>query len=433
MAVFRWKSAGDVKSVHRGLSVRLAGEWQRVLCQRLAHGRIWLSVTVPGVYRRCIETKLFITGLGCLSGLGTNIASHRAAVADGRSAFQPLAGWLGAESRFAELPASWIEPRSLLVHRKWSPSSVAALLVARQAVEEAGWSADDLRDAALVLGTSRGSAAGWLAPWPGRRPFKVMSASNTIHSEPAAAVSIELGIHGPYQVLASGCSAGLDAIGMAMMLVRSGVAPRALAVGVDLPLVPMLLESYGSSQLLARSSHVDPYHPLTAGFVPGEAAGAVAIDRAPGAGPSPGLIGYLANSDAADPVGMPRDGGRTADLVMRAVESFGFPQAICPHATGTRVHATAEPAALARAFPGARPDLYLLKPLTGHTIGASGMLESVIMAAFLREGLLPPNLPGLTCPPGFSLPDRMLPAVGPVFKISNSMGGHNALLALSPP
>ena len=380
-----------------------------------------------------IETKLFITGLGCLSGLGTNVASHRSAVAAGTSAFQPLAGWLGADSPFADLPASWIEPRALLVHRKWGPSSVAALLAAKEAVREAGWSTDDLRDAALVVGTSRGSAAGWLAPWPGRRPFKVMSASNTIHSEPAAAVSIELGIQGPYHVLASGCSAGLDAIGMAMLLVQSGAAPRALAVAVDLPLVPMLLESYSSSQLLASSSHVDPYHPQTSGFIPGEAAGAITIDRMPTSSPSPGLIGYLANSDAADPVGMPKDGGMTADLVARAVERFGFPQAICPHATGTRVHATAEPAALSRAFPDRRPALHLLKPMTGHTIGASGMLETVIMAAFLREGMLPPNLAGLTCPVGFELPDRMLPATGPVFKISNSMGGHNALLAMSAP
>ena len=79
---------------------------------------------------------------------------------------------------------------------------------------------DELRDAALVVGTSRGNAAGWLGPWPGRRPFKLMAASNTIHSEPASAISIEFGITGPNHVLASGCAAGLDAIGIAMMLVQ---------------------------------------------------------------------------------------------------------------------------------------------------------------------------------------------------------------------
>ena len=99
---------------------------------------------------------------------------------------------------------------------------MAALNVARQAIADAGWTEADLKDAAIVVGTSRGNAAGWLGPWPGRRPFKLMAASNTIHSEPASAITIEFGITGPNYVLASGCSAGLDAIGIAMMLLQSG-------------------------------------------------------------------------------------------------------------------------------------------------------------------------------------------------------------------
>jgi 3-oxoacyl-(acyl-carrier-protein) synthase len=309
---------------------------------------------------------------------------------------------------------------------------MAALLVAREAVASAKWSADDLREAAVVLGTSRGNAAGWLGPWPGRRPFKLMAASNTIHSEPAAAITIELGIHGPYQVLASGCSAGLDAVGIAAMLIRSGVVPRALAVAVDLPLVPCLLESYASSGLLSRASRSDPYSPVSDGFIPAEGAAAMTLESyQPG---HPQLLGYLANSDACDPLGMPIDGGRSIDLLRKAVALHGRPCAVCPHATGTTVHATSEPAALNAAFnDGPPPSLHLLKPLTGHTIGASGLVEAAILASFLERGKLPPNLPGLGSTGLFPLPDRMLDAAGPVFKLSHSMGGHNAVLVLSPP
>jgi len=129
---------------------------------------------------------------------------------------------------------------------------MAALHVARQAIADAGWTADDLRDAALVVGTSRGNAAGWLGPWPGRRPFKLMAASNTIHSEPASAISIEFQITGPNHVLASGCSAGLDAIGIAMMIFcqmvinLGGVLGLMPLTGVTLPLM-----SYGGSSVLA--------------------------------------------------------------------------------------------------------------------------------------------------------------------------------------
>ncbi len=308
---------------------------------------------------------------------------------------------------------------------------MAALHVAREAIADAGWSADDLRDAALVLGTSRGNAAGWLAPWPGRRPFRLMAASNTIHSEPASAISIEFQITGPNHVLASGCAAGLDAIGLAMMLVRCGAAPRALAVAVDLPLVPMLLDIYASSGILSMDLSVNPYGPGTAGFIPAEGAAAMTIDRS--SGDHPRLMHYGCNSDACDPVGIPKDGGRTPELFQSLQASGLTPVAVCPHATGTAVQAAADPAALERVFSNNRPSLHLLKPFLGHAIGASGLLESVVVASFLREGCLPPNLPGLHAPPGFGLPDHELPASGPVAKLSHGMGGHNALLVLTPP
>lgn len=316
----------------------------------------------------------------------------------------------------------------MLTHRKWSPVTMAALHVARQAINDAAWTPVQLRDAALVVGTSRGNAAGWLGPWPGRRPFKLMAASNTIHSEPASAISIEFGITGPNHVLASGCAAGLDAIGIAMMLVKCGAAPRALAVAVDLPLVPLLLDNYAASGILTENSRLDPYHPATTGFVPAEGAAAMTLEAE--CGVHPRLVHYACNSDACDPVGIPKDGGRTPELLEASPLS---PLAVCPHATGTAVQAAADPAALTRAFTASKPSLHLLKPFLGHTIGASGMLESVVLAAFLRAGKLPPNLPGLHAPPGFELPAEMLPATGALAKLSHGMGGHNALLVITPP
>lgn len=308
---------------------------------------------------------------------------------------------------------------------------MAALHVARQAVRDAGWSAAELHDAALILGTSRGNAAGWLGPWPGRRPFKLMAASNTIHSEPASAISIEFGITGPNHVLASGCAAGLDAIGIAMMMVQCGVAPRALAVAVDLPLVPLLLDNYAASGLLTPHMELNPYHPDTAGFIPAEGAAAMAIESRDGNDAK--LLYYGCNSDASDPVGIPRDGGMTPDLLQKAAALHGPAAAICPHATGTQVQAMADPFSILKAFPDSPPTVHLLKPQTGHTIGASGLLESVLLAAFVRDGKLPPNLPGRHVPTGMRLPDAAVDVTGPVYKLSHGMGGHNALIVMTKP
>lgn len=391
---------------------------------------VWSCWNGLGCYTVRIDQPLHITGLGALSALGEDVSAHYQAVCDKHVPFLAMRQLLGAESPHAGRPGAWIERRALLTHRKWSPVTMAALHVARQAIMEAGWGTDEMREAALVVGTSRGNAAGWLGPWPGRRPFRLMAASNTIHSEPAAAISIEFGITGPNHVLASGCSAGLDAVGIALMMVRAGIAPRAVIVAVDLPLVPMLLDHYAQSGLLAERMTADPYHPTSAGFVPGEGAAAMTLETSTGRHPQ--LMYYGCNADACDPIGIPADGGRTPYLLQQALQQTQAPAALCPHATGTAVQAIAEPAAFNRVFIGSRPSLHLLKPFTGHTIGASGLLESVILTRFLRDGKLPPNLPGLHAPPGFELPEEMLDGFNGVYKLAHGMGGHNALIVLKP-
>ncbi|HEX5789575.1 MAG TPA: beta-ketoacyl synthase N-terminal-like domain-containing protein [Luteolibacter sp.] len=362
--------------------------------------------------------------MGALTAYGAGAERQRAAILAQEDAFRPLGELLGGSNVHAARPGAWIEDRASLINRKWSPATMAALRVARQAVEQAGWTPDECRDAALLVGTSRGNAAGWLEAWPGRRPFKLMAASNTMHGESVSAISIELGIAGPNHVLATGCAAGLDALGVAMLLLRGGFATRALVVAVDLPLVTPLLDHYAAAGILSSNPRLDPYAPDASGFVPAEGAAAMAIECGAAAGPK--LLEFRSNSDACDPIGIPADGGRTPDL-FAGIET---PSAVCPHATGTAVQAAADPAALARAFGDKRPTLHLLKPYLGHAIGASGLLEAVVMAEFLRHNELPPNRPGLHAPMGFRLPEQVTPASGPIAKLSHAMGGHNALLTL---
>ena len=99
-----------------------------------------------------IHSPLSITGLGALSALGSDVASHHRAVLAGQVPFQSLGKLLGGDSPHALRPAAWIEPRSLLIHRKWSPATMAALHVARQAIAEAGWTAEGRVVACLQVG-----------------------------------------------------------------------------------------------------------------------------------------------------------------------------------------------------------------------------------------------------------------------------------------
>jgi 3-oxoacyl-[acyl-carrier-protein] synthase II len=302
---------------------------------------------------------------------------------------------------------------------------MAALHVAKEAVASSGWSAKELEGAALVVGTSRGNAAGWLGEWPGRRPFKLMAASNTIHSEPATAISIELGILGANHVTASGCSAGLDALGLGKMLVDSGSADRVLVVAVDLPLVPMLLDGYEASGLLGNGDRLNPFSKDTDGFFPGEGAAAIALSSVDTG--KTVLSHFANNSDGKDPVGVPKDGGRTSLLITDAILKFGEPCAICPHSTGTKIQARAEREILSRSMLNGEASLHLLKPYFGHTVGASGLLESAVLLRFMENSQLPPNLPGTSGTATMHAPVDPARLSGSVFKLAHGMGGHNAL------
>ena len=96
----------------------------------------------------------------------------------------------------------------------------------------------------------------------------------------------------------------------------------------------------------------------------------------------------------------------------------------------------AELAALRAALPDDRTvSLHPLKPFTGHTVGASGVLDVAILARYLRDQQVPPNLPGNTCPGApFSLTPNKLSVEGStVLKISVGMGGHNSIISLRSP
>ena len=333
----------------------------------------------------------------------------------------------------------WIADRKRMLHQRYGPASALAVDVAKRAVAARGWSRDDLADACVFAGSSRGNAAGWLDPWPGRKRRKIYAASNNLHSEIAAAVSIELGIRGATHLLSNGCASGLDALGMAMMHLRSGLAKRAIVVSVDLPLSPALLTSFAESGLLSANDVNDPYSPKTSGFFPAEAGVAILLEAGTKR-PADAwceLAGYWTTSDAYDPIGAEPKGEGITRCLKAAAKAFSPRRiaAICPHGNGTPAQAAAEATALKAVFAETahKPTLHLLKPFTGHSLGASGALETAILAHSMCNGLLPANLPNLTEPAkGFMVPATVqkLAKDEVVLNLSVAMGGHNAVVAL---
>ena len=388
-----------------------------------------------------MRERVLITGAEAACAVGLSLPECLAELRAQRSGLTALASTgdfpeLGA---FAGLPSGRLPSRAPLKGRRYGAAANAAVHVARSAVGRAGWSGLETEGAWVFAASSRGNVGEMAGSNSWRRPIRKFSASNTMHSEIAAAVSIELGVRGPWQMLSNGCSSGLDALGLAWMAVAGGLAPRAIVVAVDLPFVPWLLQDFRDTGLLSTSHVNDPFalqEDATSGFLPGEAAAAVTLERA--ASQERALCAletYHANSDAHDTLRIPAGGGGIADCVRTVCESGATDRlvALCPHATGTVNHASVEPAAIQRGLAGRDVPLLPLKPYTGHTLGASGLLDVALLAGSLAEGWLPAVLPGLSSPAnGMSLlrTETAVREGDRILKLASGMGGHNAAVSL---
>ncbi|MCH7227358.1 beta-ketoacyl synthase N-terminal-like domain-containing protein [Haloferula sp. A504] len=342
-----------------------------------------------------------ITGLGVLGALGSDLESHRAALAEGAQVLRPLSEMKGGPEGFGHHIAGWIESRERLNDRKWSPLSMAAIHVAAEALALANWSDAERSDAVVFFGTSRGSLAGWTEPWPERRDFDLLAATNSLPAEPAAAVSTTFGIAGPWQVCSTGCCAGLDALALADLWIRTGKTARALVVAVDLPLVTPVLTAYARTGLLTD----DPRQ----GMIPAEAAAAVCLEPA-GSDGRTRLLGCHAIADATALVGSGRDAARLASLLREASEIHGKPDLLIPHASGTASNHRLESMAIEDSLtcPVAR-----YKPHTGHGVGAGGLLELALACA----GIFPRDC-------GEASPRS-------IFKLASALGGRHSLACIS--
>jgi len=106
------------------------------------------------------------------------------------------------------------------------------------------------------------------------------------------------------------------------------------------------------------------------------------------------------------------------------------------HGTGTAMNDAAECRGLATVFGPAlaRVPLTSLKPMLGHSLGASGAVETVAVVLALQEDLVPPTL-GTECPDPALPPCRIALrgerlAARRVLLLSESFGGRCAALAV---
>lgn len=347
--------------------------------------------------------------------------------------------------------------------KRLDPSGQLALVAAREAWEDAGFSGPDAEAAeecdplrtVVAFGTGIGGVWTLLDAWDtlrekGPRRMLPMTVPMLMPNSNAAAVSMNLKARGSAQTVVSACASSTEALELGLMLIRSGKADVVIAGGSEAAIHPMTIGAFAKMQALSTrnddpTAASRPYDTGRDGFVMGEGGAALILEskehaRARGARIYAELAGTGVSADAhhitaPDPAAL----GATRALQEALTDGGISPEQVVhvnAHATSTPVGDIPESLALREVFGEhtGKVAVSATKSMTGHLLGGAGALEAVltVLAVYHRKAPCTINLENKD--PEIDLDvvieARDLPA-GKIAAVSNSFGfgGHNAVAA----
>lgn len=411
-----------------------------------------------------MERRVVVTGMGCLSPLGMDVASTWCGVKAGKSGIGPItlfdATNLGV--KFAGEVKDF-DPTSVL-ERKEARRMDRFQQLAYAATVEA------LRNANLEItpenadrvGVLVGSGIGGLGSltegfrtlWT-RGPHRVspfLITEMVVDLAPGM-ISILLGAKGPNFSTVSACATGAHAIGEAAEIVRRGQADVMLAGGSEAGIVEIGIAAFTNMRALSTRNddfeHASrPFDAQRDGFIMAEGAGILVLEeldhaRARGAPILAELAGYGLTADAAhitDPApngeGAARAMSQALQLADMKPEEIGYLNA---HGTSTQVGDRAESAAVKTVFGdfAYRLPVSSTKSMMGHLLGAAGGVEAILSIQAMRDGFLPPTInyefPDPECDLDYIPNEGREATVTAVMSNSFGFGGHNVSLIMRAP
>lgn len=401
-------------------------------------------------------TSVAVTGMGLVSPVGTSVDEVFTSVCAGRSGLSrppPAHPLHGVIEVAAFSPA--IDPASVVPAteaRTVDRSIVMALRAARDALADAGVEVgrdvDAHRVAVVVsgvggLGTLADQAARHAER--GRLGVSPYLLSGVLPNMAAARIAIEFGIRGYVSSVGTACASGAQSIGEAMRVLRAGEADMVVCGSSEAPLFPTFADAFGNARAIARdwpdpTAASRPFDRRRNGLVLGEGAGVFVVERtefarARGARRYAEILGWAATNDAYHTVKPRPDGSSAAQSMRLALRDAGLSTGdigyLNAHGTGTKAGDAAEVVAIRSAYGTGTPPVSSTKGVTGHLLGASGMIEAAISIMVLRKGLLPPTHNLDDPDPACDLDHvRNVRTAGVRAVMSNSFGfgGHNVSL-----
>lgn len=220
--------------------------------------------------------------------------------------------------------------------------------------------------------------------------------SNNAH----ALLSIELGARGEGLTL-GGANAGAQALSAACRTLEAGAIDAALVVAYDTLLEPETLVELAEAGALTRAGLdglAAPYDERAGGFVPGEGAGAVVLERVEPAGSR--ALAWIDVAEAADG----QEGPPKPETMLRASEVVSRGEDVADGAGLARAAFDLRERELLGALLGSDAALVATTASLGQLGAATAVVQAVTLGTCLRRGRLPP-IAGLARPaPGPLVP-----------------------------
>jgi 3-oxoacyl-[acyl-carrier-protein] synthase II len=366
------------------------------------------------------KRRVVVTGLGIVSPVGSTVASAWDAVLRGESGIGPVTRFdvsafparFGGQVRDFDV-SQYISPKEARRMDDFMHYGVAAGM---QAVTDSG--IDFSKSDAGMCGAVCGAGIGGL--WTIENEYEdYLEAKNprkispffvpaTIINMISGHLSIKYGLKGPNLGVVTACTTSTHAIGLGMRTIQYGDADVIIAGGGEMATTRCGLGSFGQAKALSTRNDAPkeasrPWDKDRDGFVLSDGGGAVLLEelehaRKRGAHIYAELVGFGMSGDAHHITAPPEDGEGARLAMVKALKDAQLDasavQYINAHATSTPLGDRAETFAMKRAFGEHAKKLAVssTKSMTGHLLGAAGVVEAIFSILAIRDNVAPPTI-----------------------------------------
>jgi 3-oxoacyl-[acyl-carrier-protein] synthase II len=366
------------------------------------------------------KRRVVVTGLGIVSPVGSTVPSAWDAVLHGESGIglitrfdtSAFATRIGGAVRGFTV-GDYITPKEARRMDEFMHYGMAAGI---QAVTHSGidFSKHDAERCGVVTGAGIGGLAtiesehdAFLAA-NGPRKISPFFIPASIINMISGHLSIRYGLKGPNLGVVTACTTSTHAIGLGFRAIQYGDADVIVAGGGEMSTTRLGIGGFSQAKALSQRNDSPteasrPWDRDRDGFVAADGGGAVILEelehaRARGANILAELIGFGMSGDAYHITAPPEDGAG-AHLAMRnalrdARLDPSAVQYLNAHATSTMLGDRAETVAIKQTFGehARRLAVSSTKSMTGHLLGAAGVVEAIFSVLAIRDQVAPPTI-----------------------------------------